>query len=183
MSQAPDDARRAAGNRRSLLFAAKFLGLLALFYIPVTLEAVDRGVIEPFTRGIALVSGLVLNALGQHVTIHGVTLITSGAAVIIRNGCNGVEATVFLVAATLAFPAPWRHRLLGVLGGIALIQLLNLIRVVTLVLLRIHKPELFELFHLAIWQTIIAGSTIGFFYLWTTRAAAAAPSHDVAHGG
>ena len=87
----------------------------------------------------------------------------------IQNGCNGIEAIVFLVAAILAFPATWRQRAVGLAAAIGVIQLLNLARVVTLFLINRYKPDLFELFHLAIWQTVIGGAAIALFYVWTTR--------------
>ena len=34
----------------------------------------------------------------------------NGFAVSIEAGCNGVEATIVLIAAIFAFPAPWRDR-------------------------------------------------------------------------
>ena len=82
---------------------------------------------------------------------------------------RGAEAVVFLVAAILAFPATWRQRAVGLAAAIGLIQILNLARVVTLFLINRYKPDLFELFHLAIWQTVIGGAAIALFYVWTTR--------------
>ena len=38
---------------------------------------------------------------------------SNGFAVSIEAGCNGVEATIVLIAAMLAFPAPWKHMLVG----------------------------------------------------------------------
>ena len=42
----------------------------------------------------------------------------NGFAVSIEAGCNGVEATIVLVAAILAFPAPWKRKLVGLAIGI-----------------------------------------------------------------
>jgi exosortase H (IPTLxxWG-CTERM-specific) len=165
----PDDAARAK-RLKSLRFIASFAALLALFYLPLLYAPIDTNVIEPFTRGIAVVSGGLLNLLGQHVVRTGTTLVAGGAGVSIRNGCNGVEAMAFLAAATLAFPAPWRKRLVAAAAGCALVQVLNLLRIVTLFLLQRYAPQYFELFHLAIWQTVIGGACIAFFYAWTSRA-------------
>lgn len=150
-------------------FLLRFVVLLAVLYLPLTLQSVDNAAIVPFSRAIAVVSGALLNAMGQHVTVSGVILTAGSNAVSIQNGCNGVEAVVFLVAAILAFPATWRQRAAGLVAAIALIQILNLVRVVTLFLINRYKPDLFELFHLAIWQTVIGGAAIALFYVWTTR--------------
>ncbi|HEV2719853.1 MAG TPA: exosortase H [Thermoanaerobaculia bacterium] len=150
-------------------FLLRFIVLLAVLYLPLTLQPVDSAVIVPFSRAIAVASGALLNLLGQHVAVSGVILTAGNHAVSIQNGCNGIEAVVFLMAAILAFPATWRQRLVGLVAAIALIQILNLVRVVTLFLLNRYKPDLFELFHLAIWQTVIGGAAIALFYVWTTR--------------
>ena len=150
-------------------FLIRFLVLLAVLYLPLTLQPVDSAVIVPFSRAIAVASAAILNLLGQHVTVSGVILTSGANAVSIQNGCNGIEAVVFLVAAILAFPATWRQRAIGLAAAIVLIQLLNLVRVVTLFLINRYKPDLFELFHLEIWQTVIGGAAIALFYVWTTR--------------
>ena len=125
--------------------------------------------IVPFSRAIAVASAAILNLFGQHVTVSGVVLTAGAHAVSIQNGCNGIEAVVFLIAAILAFPATWKQRLIGLIAAIGTIQILNLARVVTLFLINRYRPDLFELFHLAIWQTVIGGSAIALFYVWTTR--------------
>src|SRR4029453_11730539 len=56
----------------------------------------------------------------------------NGFAVSIEAGCNGVEATLVLVAAMLAFPAPPAKKLTGLAIGIIAVQSLNIVRVVSL---------------------------------------------------
>lgn len=154
-------------NAESFAYIARFLLLLVALYVVLSIPAVDARVIVPFTAGIAKASGATLRLIGQEIIATGTVLAgETGCAVSIRNGCNGVEAMMFLVAAIVAFPAPWRGKLLGAAGGIVLIQLLNLIRVVTLFLLQCHKREFFSTFHVAIWPALIGGATIGFFYMW-----------------
>jgi exosortase H (IPTLxxWG-CTERM-specific) len=150
-------------------FLIRFAILLAVLYLPLTLQPVDTAVVVPFSRGIAIVSGALLNAIGQHVTVSGVVLMAGGKAVSIQNGCNGIEAIVFLVAAILAFPATWRQRFVGLVASIVIVQALNLLRVITLFLLNLYRPQWFEMFHLAVWQTVIGGAAIALFYVWTTR--------------
>ena len=137
-------------------FLLRFIIILAVLYVPLTIRQVDTAVVAPFSRLIAVVSGSLLNLIGQGVVVSGVVLDAAGHAVSIQNGCNGIEAIVFLVAAILAFPATWRQRAIGLIAGIALIQILNLLRVITLFLINRYQPQMFELFHLAVWQTVIA---------------------------
>jgi exosortase H (IPTLxxWG-CTERM-specific) len=150
-------------------FLIRFAVILAVLYLPLTLQPVDARVIVPFSRAIAVASAAILNVFGQHVVVSGVVLTSGSDAVSIQNGCNGIEAVVFLIAAILAFPATWRQRAVGLVAAVATIQILNLVRVVTLFLINKYKPNLFELFHLAVWQTVIGGAAIALFYVWTTR--------------
>jgi exosortase H (IPTLxxWG-CTERM-specific) len=156
-------------------FLLVFFLLLALFEIPLLLEPVDRTLVQPFTRGIAVVSGAVLNLFGADVRVAGTMLLSPCFSVNINNGCNGLEATLFLVAAVLAFPAPPKARLLAATTGVALIQSVNLIRVLSLYLIGCHRREWFETFHLAIWQTIIFAVAILYFAHWTRRPPVDAP--------
>ena len=150
-------------------FITIFLLLLALFEFTLLLDSVDKNVIRPLTGGIANVSGSVLAMTERGIRVSGTTITAPCFAVDIHNGCNGVEATLFIVAAVLAFPATWLKRLLGVLIGAAIIQVANLIRVVTLFLIGCHRPAWFETFHLAVWQTVIFAVAVGFFILWSRR--------------
>jgi exosortase H (IPTLxxWG-CTERM-specific) len=156
-------------NPRQKRFLLRFFGLLVLFYVIVTPKPVDEAVVQPFTRGIAVVSTAVLNALGQEVTRTGTLINNRAFAVDIKNGCNGLEALVFLCAAIFAFDAPFRNRLVGVAIGAVIVEILNLMRVVTLFLIGRYRPELFELFHLAVWQAVIFGAAVFTFISWTAR--------------
>ena len=92
---------------------------------------------------------------------------SSAFAVDVKNGCNGVEAMLILVAAVLAFPAGWKARLAGVAAGTLVIQALNLVRVVSLFWLGTHRRDVFDLFHAAVWQTVLILVAVGLFVLWT----------------
>jgi exosortase H (IPTLxxWG-CTERM-specific) len=150
-------------------FVAVFLILLAVFEFTLLIDVVDRDVVIPITNAIAIVSGAVIRVVQPGVHVIGTTISAPCFAVDIRNGCNGVEATLFVVAAVLAFPATLPRKLMGVLIGTALIQLANLVRVVTLFLIGCHRRSWFETFHLAVWQTAIFAVAVGFFILWSRR--------------
>lgn len=137
--------------------------------MPLFIPAVDRGVIRPFTQGIAHVSAALIRITGTPVRVMQTLIVGSCFAVDIQNGCNGVEATLFLVAAILAFPAPARSRAMAVAAGAALIQAANLIRVVTLYLIGCYRRDWFDTFHLAVWQSVIFALAMLYFAFWTRR--------------
>jgi exosortase H (IPTLxxWG-CTERM-specific) len=164
-------------NRRELTFLILFLVLLAGGFTLISVNWVNDHVVEPFTAGIARVSGAVLNLLGQDVTMQGTVIRSPRFSVNIRNGCNGVEAMLIFLAAVLAFPASWRSRLIGLALGILAIQIVNLIRVVALFLTGVYFPRLFASSHTVIWQTIVILFGVLLWIFWANRfAAPAAPA-------
>lgn len=155
-------------------FLLLFFGLLAAFEVALLVPAVDTHVIKPVTRQIATVSGGFLNLIGENVRVTGTVIAGKCFAADLKNGCNGVEATVFLVAAILAFPAATlRERFTVAMGGAAAIQFANLIRVVSLYLLGCYRRSWFEMFHLAVWQSLIFALAVAVFMIWTRRVTAA----------
>src|SRR6185295_16636364 len=152
---APEGASFWRRNRRELTFLILFVVLLGGGFTLISVNWVNDHVIEPFTGGIARVSGATLRMLGQPVTMQGTMIRSHRFAVNIRNGCNGVEALLIFLAAVLAFPASWKSRLTGLTLGILAIQVVNLVRVVALFLTGVYFPRIFDASHTVIWQTIV----------------------------
>ncbi len=150
-------------------FIAVFLVLLAAFEFTLLIDVVDREVVQPFTGSIAAVSGSIIGVSERNVRVSGTVISSPCFAVDIHNGCNGLEATFFVVAAVLAFPATWKMHLIGFGAGALIIQLANLMRVVTLFLIGCHRRAWFDVFHIAVWQTTIFALAVGFFIIWSRR--------------
>lgn len=159
-------------NRREITFLVVFAVLLGGGFTLISLNQVNDHVIEPFTAGIARVSGAVLDLIGQDVTMQGTIIRNPRFAVNIRNGCNGVEAMLIFLAAVLAFPAPWRSRIAGLVLGILAIQVVNLVRVVALFLTGAYFPKLFDTSHTVIWQTVVILFGVLLWIFWANRFAA-----------
>ncbi len=151
-------------------FLVRFAAFLGLFYLAVAVQPTNDHVIVPFTARIVTVSTALLRVLGEPARSVGTQIQSPGFAVDVKNGCNGVEAMLILVAAVLAFPASWGKRLAGIAVGVAVIQVLNLVRVVSLFWLGVHRRGVFEMFHTAVWQTILILVAVGLFLLWSRRA-------------
>jgi exosortase H (IPTLxxWG-CTERM-specific) len=156
-------------HRREITFLAVFVVLLGGGFTLVSVNWVNDHAIEPFTAGVARVSGFVLNLFGQHVAMNGTVISNSRFAVNIRNGCNGVEAMLIFLAAVLAFPARWSSRLAGLALGILAIQVVNLVRVVALFLTGVYLPKLFDTSHTVIWQTIVILAGVLLWIYWANR--------------
>jgi exosortase H (IPTLxxWG-CTERM-specific) len=156
-------------NRRELTFLVLFVVLLGASFTLISVNWVNDHAIEPFTAGIARLSGAVLNLLGQHVGMRGTVIQGPHFAVNIRNGCNGVEAMLIFLAAVLAFPASWRSRLAGLGLGILAIQVVNLVRVISLYLTGAYFPRFFDASHTVIWQSVVILCGVLLWIFWANR--------------
>ncbi len=145
-----------------------FLAIQAVLFAAELTPPVQRGFVQPFTGWLAAASGVILEALGREVATAGVVIrdVSTSFAVEIAAGCNGVEAMILLVAALLAFPAPWRYKLAGIAIGILTIQALNLARIVSLFFLGLWNPTAFEWAHLYVWQALIMLDVLVVWLLW-----------------
>ncbi len=156
-------------NRREITFLALFIVLLGGSFTLISVNWVNDHAIEPFTGGIAHLSGAVLNLLGQHVALRGTVIQGPHFAVNIRNGCNGIEAMLIFLSAVLAFPASWRSRLAGLVLGTLAIQAINLVRVVSLYLTGAYLPRFFDASHTVIWQSVVILCGVLLWVFWANR--------------
>lgn len=151
-----------------LRFMLIFIGCLLGLFVLELLQPVERHVIEPFTAALAQVCVWLVGAFDADAIAHGKILQTASGsfAVSIERGCNGIEAVIILVAAMLAFPASWKHKLAGIGAGFVAIQALNLVRIISLFYLGQWNRLWFDWFHLYLWQALIILDALVVFLLW-----------------
>lgn len=155
--------------RKEVAFLLKFGALLALFFLAVAPKPMNDLLVEPFTAVVAKAGGLAARLFGEPTVMVGTTITSPRFSVNIRNGCNGLETIFIFAAAVLAFPAPWKARLVGLAGGFVAIQLVNLVRIVSLFYIGIHFPKLFEESHTVLWQIGVILSGVVFWIVWADR--------------
>lgn len=167
--------RRLHMLRFAVLFPLIVLVLFALYL----LRPVEVAVIDPFTGLIAKLSTALIDIFDDDAIAYGKIIQSThtGFAVSIERGCNGLEAVIILVAALLAFPAPWKHRLVGLLIGFVAIQALNLVRIISLFYMGeyetarcvpgevCHTPW-FDWFHHYLWQALIIIDALVVWLIW-----------------
>lgn len=158
-------------------FLFTFIGIGLLLYGLAYLPPVRDQVIAPFTDGLTVAAGQLIAAFGGQVWVQGNVLTIPGFSVRILDLCNGVEATLLLWTAVLAFPAPWRYRLWGLLLGFLGVQAINLLRIVSLVYLGVWKPDWFYWVHWYVWDALILMDVLLIFLLWLRRLPLPASSH------
>ena len=150
-------------------FMLLFLVCLGVLFCAELWQPVDHHVIVPFTSAIAKVCVAIVGLFDPHAIAYGKILQSttgSGFAISIERGCNGVEAVIILVSAMLAFPAPWRHKLVGIGLGFLAIQAVNLVRIISLFYLGQWNRTWFEWFHLYLWQALIVLDALVVFLVW-----------------
>jgi exosortase H (IPTLxxWG-CTERM-specific) len=151
-----------------LRFFFIFLVIQGVLFTAELTPPVQQYLVVPFTEGVAAVSAWIILLFDPQVVSQGKVIrdLHSGFAVAIEAGCNGVEATIVLVAALVAFPAPWLYRLWGLLVGFLAIQGLNLIRIISLFYIGQWSMKVFEWAHLYIWQALIMLDVLIIFLIW-----------------
>ena len=151
-----------------LRFVIVFMALLGgLFYLRIT-EPVRQAVTLPFTGVLADISGFIIKLFDARVITEGVVIrsLDSPFAVAIAPGCDGIEAVIILIAAMVAFPAPWKQRLAGIGIGFIGIQALNVVRIISLFYLGQWSRPAFDWFHLYLWQALIVLDALAIFLIW-----------------
>ena len=150
--------------RFTVLFCVLLLGLFTLELV----RPVEQYVILPFTAGIADVSTFLIRLFDDDAIAYGKVIqsTSTGFAVSIERGCNGIEAVIILASAIFAFPAPWKHKLAGFAIGFVAIQALNLVRIISLFYLGQYSHTWFEWFHLYLWQALIILDALVVWLLW-----------------
>ena len=151
-----------------LRFIALFAACLAILFTAELLQSVQAHLIVPFTTGLAHASVWLMRLFDPAVVAQGDEIVDAlhGGGIKIVAGCNGVEAVLILLSAVLAFPAPWKHKAIGMLLGFIAIQALNLVRIISLYYLQRWNTVWFEWFHLYLWQALIILDALVFWLIW-----------------
>jgi len=150
-------------RRFAILFVVILVSLFAFELTPP-----GQAIVVPWTGLVADASAGLIRAFDGDAASEGKTLYSkkTGFGVTIEAGCNGVEAMLVLLAGILAFPAPWRLKLIGLAIGAVAIQALNLVRIVSLFYLGQWNAQWFEWAHLYIWQSLIMLDALIVWLLW-----------------
>lgn len=140
---------------------------LVLFGIEL-LQPVQQHLVLPWTMLLAQICSSLVTLFDSGAAAQGKILFNpaTGFGVSIEPGCNGIEACIVLIAAMLAFPAPWKHRLIGLGLGFLAIQGLNIVRVISLFYLGQWSTRAFDFAHEYLWQALIMLDVLVVWLLW-----------------
>ena len=149
-------------------FFILFIVILVTLFAAELTSPVQRAFVLPWTEALARISAALITLFDSNVAVFGKILqsTTNGFALSIEAGCNGIEAALILIAAMLAFPAPWKHRVIGIIVGLTAVQLLNIVRVISLFYIGQWSMAAFEWAHFYLWQALIMLDVLIVWLIW-----------------
>jgi exosortase/archaeosortase family protein len=170
----PDEKQKRKDGISVWRFAVTYLALMGSFFLLIGLKPVQN-VIDLnglYTKGVIILTSKILEVLTIPSTYQGSVIKLASIALDVRFGCNGLEAVMIYSVAVIAFPASWKDKLMGILGGFLVIQVINILRISLLAYSAIHFKDLFEYIHIYIAQGMMIAVSLGVFFIYLNYAKA-----------
>ncbi len=145
------------------VFLVVFVGLYALYTLLEPWLEGYYAFLARTTAGALAVFDPQVSAVGNRI------LYGSTASLKVVEGCDGVTVFILIAAALAAYPRPWKSRLLGIAGAVALLFVINWLRLVLLAYVRFYLPEHFHWIHAYLFQSIMIFATLALFIVWAGR--------------
>jgi len=152
-----------------LRFVGLFAVVLAAFYGFSATPWFQHDLFPAYLRLNAQVSAAILRLLGEDAHATGISIASSRFGLEIKRGCDATEPCFLLIAAVLAFPAPWKSKFAPIMLGPTVLLLLNLLRIVSLYYAGVYWPGAFEFIHVDVWQTLFLCITMLLWIVWAWR--------------
>ncbi len=155
-------------RRSALRFVVLFCVCVTSFYALTAVPLFRQTFFPAYLNFNAAVSADLLRLAGQNVTNNNDLILSESLSVplAIRRGCDAVEPTGLFIAAILAFPASWKRKLIGAIGGTILLAALNLLRIISLYYASAYWPAAFETLHVDVWQPAFILVAMVIWILW-----------------
>lgn len=123
---------------------------------------IDTATVRPSAAAIDFLSP------SENVRAIGHRLVSTHAALSVLNGCEGTETMFLLIAAIVAFHAPWKQKYKGMFQGVLLVYGLNQLRIVSLFFTARYNRSFFDMLHGYVAPTLII--VFGcLYFLWWAR--------------
>ena len=163
-------------------FIVTYVALMGLFFLLIGLEPVKQvlDINGGYSEAIVVLTAKILGFLGVTSTYSGTLINLPSISLDVEFGCNGLEAVMIYTVAVLTFPATWKNRLIGILGGFLVIQVLNLIRIVGLAYAGVYHRDLFDLIHIYVAQGVMIAVALGTFVLYLSYLSHEQPKQQAA---
>jgi len=153
-------------------FALTYLILMGAFFLLIGLKPI-QDIIDLngfYSKGVVILTSKILEILSIPSTYQGSVIKLPSIALDVRFGCNGLETVMIYAVAIVAFPALWKYKFMGIVGGFVLIQVINILRISALAYSAVHFKSLFEYIHIYIAQGMMIAVSLGIFFIYLNHA-------------
>jgi exosortase H (IPTLxxWG-CTERM-specific) len=153
-------------------FAVTYLVLMGAFFFLIGFTPLEKivDINGLYTQGVVATTAKVLGILSIPCTYQGSIIRLPSISLDVKFGCNGLEAVMIFSVAVIAFPAPWKKKLIGIVTGFLIIQVVNILRIAALGYSGIHFKSLFEYIHIYVAQGMMIAVSLGVFFLYLNYA-------------
>lgn len=146
--------------RLGVRFAISYLTLAGVLFsiygFPFELFGARADWLSGYLSAYARLAGGVLHWFDRAVVVTGSRIDGRFSLQIVRN-CDAIEINILFASAVLAFPAPFKRRVLGALVGLALLVGANVLRICVLYYLGVEHPAWFEPAHEELLPLLLVG--------------------------
>jgi len=171
--RSPKKDLKILGPRLSIKrFALTYIILMGAFFLLIGLKPI-QDIIDLnglYSKGVVILTSGILETLCISSNYQGSVIKLPSIALDVRFGCNGLEAVMIYAVAVMAFPAPWKNKLMGIVGGFVAIQVINILRIASLAFSAIHFKSLFEYIHIYVAQGLMIAVSLGIFFIYRNYA-------------
>ena len=157
-------------SKTLLRFVVTFAILFLLFEACYFNETLYNHLFVPINKLFAFLAAKLLTLFGIAAVSQGESISNSSFSINVKQGCDSLEALAIFVCGVIAFPAHWRIKFNGLLIGTIIILGMNLLRIANLFWIGLYHHDLFDLFHLEIWQGFFIVLSIALWLIWVIKA-------------
>ena len=125
-----------------------------LYAFPFELFGVKQDWLSFYLAAYARLAGALLKLFEGDVVVNGNTIQGRFPLQIVRT-CDAAEISILFATAVLAFPAPWRSKLVALLVGLPCLVAANLLRICTLYFIGTIRPNWFKVSHEEVWPLVL----------------------------
>jgi len=172
MSPRPRPERQAPPSPPRPPSFAGFVGRLLVYLFAASLLFSLGGLhqrMAPIQRGMASMVAAGANLLGADSVVDGTIIKSPHAALEINHECTAVFVLIVYGTFVLAYPAPWSHRLTGILVGLSTLTAINVARLIVLTVIASKYPTWFAYFHEYFFQGLFIALLAILASIWTEQ--------------
>jgi len=157
-------------------FLVVFVGALATLSIVYPwLSTRFHGITLRLMEATAAIVAMIASPLLDGLILAERTIRTPNIAIEVIEECTGIYEILIFWAAVIAFPAAWRAKITGIIGGALTLLAINIIRMVFLVVVGDRWPDSFDFLHTYFWQATLILMILTVWILWIRLVASRTP--------